>query len=339
MRTFEPPQQERHKAAGLVLLLAAVVAGVVLQIVLVPREAQAVRSARLASAEEQVAAFGPPAPASPRSSHDFLQPRTRPSRLRPATRSRLGPAQPTFDGASRAPAATASRTPASPRGKLGELPATPHHGPAPAVRLSAPPNHSNPMPRPADHETVANLEPARPSEQGPIHAEEARTESAEPEGGAESVGDPRDPAVRGSQDRAEARMAVLGPADAREGELVTFAVSVDGVRELAHSPVRLTFDPQVLEFVEAQEGPMLSSDGAATRFQVGHGGGEGVIDVLVSRTQPGRGLTGSGVLFSVTFLAHAPGETPILTSGSSLLDGSGRRITFLGEDTGLSVRP
>ena len=122
-------------------------------------------------------------------------------------------------------------------------------------------------------------------------------------------------------------------------DLVIYAVSVEGVRDIAHSPVRLTFDPQVLEFVEAAEGAMLSSDGAPTRFQVGHGGGEGVVVVLVSRTEPGRGLTGSGVLFTVTFLARAAGVSPLLIAGSKLVDAAGRRIPFLSEDTALSVRP
>lgn len=335
-------RQEKHRAAGLALLLAAVVAGVVLQIVLVPREAQAARSARLTSAQDQVAAFGPPAPMSPTANHDFLQPRPRPARrARPhaATRSRLGLAQP---AAIAEPHASRPARPA-----IGARPAAPPRDQPPVFRA---PSAARAMPGEQVETAIGGLEPARatdsgtePTLAGQRNEPEApagldRTPTAEHAAPDPARGESRTPAVA-DQAQGEARMSVLGPGEARQGELLTFAVSVDGVREIAHTPVRLTFDPQVLEFVEAEEGDMLSSDGAPTRFQVGHGGGEGVIDVLVSRTQPGRGLTGSGILFTVTFLAHAPGETPILTAGSSLLDASGHRMRFQTEEIALSVRP
>jgi len=162
-------------------------------------------------------------------------------------------------------------------------------------------------------------------------------EADSPAGEAPQVG-PADPGAWLDRDTGGMQLMVLGPVTARKGDTVSFPIMVDGAQGIAHAPVRVQYDPAVLEFVGAQEGPFLSTDGAGTEFIAQPTAIPGEVQIALSRMPPARGISGSGTLCTLTFVAREAGDTPIVTAGSRLLDASGRVVEFRRNDSHVAIQ-
>ena len=96
----------------------------------------------------------------------------------------------------------------------------------------------------------------------------------------------------------------------RVGETFTLHINAEKVTKLAGWQFNLTFDPDVLEAVEVNEGDFLKKDGGTTFFQKGtidNAAGEitGLSSALISK----NGITGTGALLAVDFSAKADGNS------------------------------
>jgi hypothetical protein len=120
-------------------------------------------------------------------------------------------------------------------------------------------------------------------------------------------------------------------------DLITYAVVVENAQAVAHAPLRLSFDPGVLAFVEAGEGDFLSPDGAGLQFLASEADTPGLVDIALSRLGAGAGITGSGTLCTVTFRIVGNGMSSIAMSGSRLLDASSRPLGFRRNDSHVAV--
>lgn len=136
-----------------------------------------------------------------------------------------------------------------------------------------------------------------------------------------------------------AQMLVLGPAVLSKGDVATFTISVEDATDVAHAPIRLVYDPEVLELVNVEEGAFFSSDGTATRFLARTGSTPGILDISLSRVRPQRGIDGGGVLCTVSFLARSAGSSPVVLAGSRLLDPDGGKLEFTRSDADVAVKP
>ena len=98
----------------------------------------------------------------------------------------------------------------------------------------------------------------------------------------------------------------------RVGDTFTVRVDAEKVTDLAGWQFDLAFNPDVLEAVEVSEGDFLEASGGTAFFQqdsIDNTAGEitGLTAALISES----GVTGTGTLLSVTFLAKAGGESQI----------------------------
>ena len=94
------------------------------------------------------------------------------------------------------------------------------------------------------------------------------------------------------------------------GDTFTLDLSAENVFDLAGWQFDIAFDPAVLEVIEVNEGDFLKEGGGATFFQKGTiDNATGKITKLSSARLNEDGVTGTGTLLSVTFLAKAGGET------------------------------
>jgi hypothetical protein len=134
----------------------------------------------------------------------------------------------------------------------------------------------------------------------------------------------------------------LDPAtlDLAPGDVGTLEIRVEDIAELAGAEVHLTFDPALLEVVDA--------DPAIEGTQIAHGDflspdfvvqnvadpANGTVDYAIATMQLDKAASGSGVLARITFDALAEGETLITISGALLADMQGRPIEV---ETGSSV--
>ena len=108
---------------------------------------------------------------------------------------------------------------------------------------------------------------------------------------------------------------------------VHFPVKVDSVEDLYAYGFEIYYDPEVLSFVESEEGALLNSDGTETAFYAALVNGvEGSLVVGNARlVNPPVGVDGSGELFDLRFeLLSEEGDTDLVFgAGSFLADSSG----------------
>ncbi len=96
------------------------------------------------------------------------------------------------------------------------------------------------------------------------------------------------------------------------GDTFTLHLNAENVTDLAGWQTDIRFDPEVLEATEINEGDFLKTDGGATFFQGGTiDNTAGKIKTLSSALISESGVSGTGTLLSVTFIAKAGGETQI----------------------------
>ena len=93
------------------------------------------------------------------------------------------------------------------------------------------------------------------------------------------------------------------------GDTFTVDLNAENLSDLAGWQFDIAFDPTVLEVVEVNEGDFLKAEGGTTFFQKGTiDNAVGKITGLSSARLSGGGVTGTGLLLSVTFAAKAAGE-------------------------------
>ena len=98
----------------------------------------------------------------------------------------------------------------------------------------------------------------------------------------------------------------------RVGDTFTAHISAEKVTDLAGWQFDLTFNPDVLEAVEVNEGDFLKTDGGTTFFQEGTvDNTEGKIAGLSAALISKGGITGTGTLLSVVFSAKADGNSQL----------------------------
>ncbi len=96
------------------------------------------------------------------------------------------------------------------------------------------------------------------------------------------------------------------------GDTFTLNLNAENITDLAGWQADIAFDPNVLEAVEVTEGDFLKSEGGGTFFQAGTiDNAAGKITSLYSARISESGVSGTGSLLSVTFMAKAGGETQV----------------------------
>lgn len=110
------------------------------------------------------------------------------------------------------------------------------------------------------------------------------------------------------------------------GQEVTIDVVVTDAEGLFEAPLSIIYNPKLVEFVKADEGNMLNSDGAPTSFMATANDKVGYIDVMTTRLGRVPGINGSGTLFTMTFVGRSPGISPLVFKMSNLKDAAGNSV-------------
>jgi hypothetical protein len=102
------------------------------------------------------------------------------------------------------------------------------------------------------------------------------------------------------------------------GQDVTMDVLVSSVEDLAQGALTVTYDPKVLEFRQAVEGEFLKREGAAT-VEAAANPETGMVVVRLKRAEGAKGVSGAGVLATLTFAGKGTGSSPVAIQTSRLL--------------------
>ena len=111
------------------------------------------------------------------------------------------------------------------------------------------------------------------------------------------------------------------------GDTFTLDISAENVPDLAGWQFDIAFDAAALKTIEVNEGDFLKTGGATTFFQRGTiNNAAGRIRDLSSASLSGEGVTGTGVLLSVTFSAKADGQTQLVLHNFQFGSSTGEAI-------------
>jgi general secretion pathway protein D len=93
---------------------------------------------------------------------------------------------------------------------------------------------------------------------------------------------------------------------------VTLAAEIQNAKDLNEAIVSLSYDPKVLEFKRAVEGPFMRGDGQKTAFVTSTNPASGLINLRIRRVANNGGAKGSGTLFDLSFASKTVGSSAIL---------------------------
>ncbi len=111
------------------------------------------------------------------------------------------------------------------------------------------------------------------------------------------------------------------------GDTFTLDISAENVPDLAGWQFDIAFDAAALKAIEVNEGEFLKTGGATTFFQRGTiNNTAGRISGLSSASLSGAGVTGTGVLLSVTFSAKLDGQTQLVLDNFQFGSSTGEAI-------------
>ncbi len=127
------------------------------------------------------------------------------------------------------------------------------------------------------------------------------------------------------------------PSRAATGGEVVLTIAVAGAPPVFAVPFHVTFDPSVLRYASAKEGPWLRSDGKPTTFLAALSG-DGRLVVGASRLGPVGGMTGGGVVCTLRFTAIGAGDAKLAFERYALLDPKGKEIPATFRAAELRVR-
>ena len=111
----------------------------------------------------------------------------------------------------------------------------------------------------------------------------------------------------------------------------TFQISVTAANahDLYEVPLQLRFDPRVLALVNVDSGELLSRDGQPVAL-VHRDEGNGTVTVAATRPPQTAGVSGSGVVCTLTFKALATGDSPLSLVKIGAKDSKGTNLPAIG---------
>jgi general secretion pathway protein D len=100
-------------------------------------------------------------------------------------------------------------------------------------------------------------------------------------------------------------------ASSKVGQDVQFDLAVGNVKELYGAIMTISYDPRVVDFKTALEGPFLKKDGQQTSFLFSNNIKAGTVDLYLTRIGDVGNVGGGGSLGTIVFQSKAAGQCPV----------------------------
>ena len=120
----------------------------------------------------------------------------------------------------------------------------------------------------------------------------------------------------------------------------TFAVNLvlNGGQNVFSVPVQIKYDPKVMQFLAVANAGGLSLDGAAVAVVQRNDAETGTLQISMSRPPGAGGITPSGALLTLTFLAKSAGQGTLSVGRAVLRDPNNAAIDATGSQAIVNVR-
>lgn len=121
----------------------------------------------------------------------------------------------------------------------------------------------------------------------------------------------------------------------------TFSVNLNMLngQNVYSVPVQMTYDPTKLQLVNVSNGNFLSQGGQAVALAHRDGDGSGTLQVTAERPPNSGGASGSGTIFTLTFMAKAPGQSNLAITRAGVKDATMNNIQVSATQAIVSVKP
>lgn len=156
------------------------------------------------------------------------------------------------------------------------------------------------------------------------------------------------PATTSSQPNATQAMGPQGsgavlsfdPPTVTQSPGTTFAVNVTltGGQNVYSVPVQVSYDPKTLQLVNVSNGQFLGKDGQAVAVVHRDDPVAGTIQVTATRPPGSGGISGDGPVFTLTFVAKAPGQSTLTINRAQLRDPGQQPIAASGSQAIVTVK-
>jgi general secretion pathway protein D len=115
-------------------------------------------------------------------------------------------------------------------------------------------------------------------------------------------------------------------------------VMVRGAKDLYSAPLQITYDPNVLQLVNIFNGDFLTRDGQAVALVHREDLQAGTVQANATRPPNASGITGDGLLYTLTFEAKAKGDTTINVVRPSFRNSAMQPVPFTATTATISVK-
>ena len=132
----------------------------------------------------------------------------------------------------------------------------------------------------------------------------------------------------------------MDPPSASQGVGSTFSiqVTVSGVNDLYSAPMQISYDPKVLQLTSISNGDLLSRDGQPAALVHREDTDAGLIQANASRPPGAGGVSGDGVIYTLTFLAKSKGDTQVTVQKPNLRNSQMQTIALGSATAVVSVK-
>ena len=115
---------------------------------------------------------------------------------------------------------------------------------------------------------------------------------------------------------------VFDPASITQPAGSTFAVNVmlTGAQNVYSVPIQVSYDPKVLQVVNVSNGGLLSQDGQAVALVHRDDEASGTLQITATRPPGSSGISGQGVVVTLTLLAKGKGQSMLTISKGGVRD-------------------
>jgi general secretion pathway protein D len=122
------------------------------------------------------------------------------------------------------------------------------------------------------------------------------------------------------------------------GTAFNMQLVVNNVNDLYSAPMQINFDPRFLQVTSVSAGDFLSRDGQPVALVHREDQNAGSINFTATRPPGTGGISGSGVLLTVTFQAKAPGQSSVVVSRPGGQSSARAPITMSGANATITVK-
>ena len=125
--------------------------------------------------------------------------------------------------------------------------------------------------------------------------------------------------------------------DAPVGSTVAVNVAIAGGQNVYSVPVQIGYDPKTLSLVNVSNGSFLSRDGQVVALVHRDDPMTGQVQITASRPPGTTGVSGDGQVFTLTFMAKAPGSSQLSIHQAVLRDAAQQKIPATGSQAMITV--